>query len=103
MVLWICYIFCWEINDDIVMVMVVYGFGLVVEVFVNIIFFNVLWGYLVSLLLIIGGVFGYLIGMVVVLFISGLGIFFYLCRLSVVWFLVVGLIVLILLWFVIFL
>jgi len=83
--IWTFYTPRWETNDDIAMAMVAHGFGLAAEASANIIFSNVLWGYLVSSLPSIGGVLGYSIGTVAVLFISGAGILFYLRRLSVAW------------------
>jgi len=95
--IWTFYTPRWETNDDIAMAMVAHGFGLAAEASANIIFSNVLWGYLVSSLPSIGGVLGYSIGTVAVLFISGAGILFYLRRLSVAWPLAGGLTALILL------
>ncbi len=49
----------WETNDDVAMSMVAHGYGLAAYGSPNLLFSNVLWGYLVRTLPTIHGVFGY--------------------------------------------
>ncbi|MGN6652960.1 hypothetical protein [Trinickia sp.] len=68
----LCYFFVplWETNDDIAMSMVAHGYGIAKTASPNLIFSNVLWGYLVRSLPSVGGVLGYSIASMASLFVA---------------------------------
>lgn len=80
----LCFLFTpiWETNDDIGMSMVAHGYGIAAIGMPNLIFSNVLWGYLVRLIPEINGVLGYSIATLSVLVVVGMVIIFGLCRLG---------------------
>jgi hypothetical protein len=57
----LCWIFApqWETNDDVAMSMIVHGYGIAAPSTPNLIFSNVLWGYLVRAIPTINGMLGY--------------------------------------------
>jgi hypothetical protein len=84
----------WETNDDIGMSMVAHGYGIASSSSPNLIFSNVIWGYLVRLIPEINGVLGYSIATIWLLLITGTTMSYGLYRLDIGWvptFLVVSL------------
>lgn len=72
----------WETNDDIAMSMVAHGYGIANVGSPNLIFSNVLWGYLVRLIPEINGLFGYSIATLGVLVLVGTAVVYGLCGLG---------------------
>lgn len=83
-VLLLCWFFepRWELNDDVAMSMAAHGYGLAAIGLPNLIFSNVLWGYLVRVLPEINGVLGYSIATLSVLVIVGAVVIYGLYRLG---------------------
>ena len=83
-VLTLCLVFepRWETNDDVAMSMVAHGYGMAAFGSPNIIFSNVLWGYLVRAIPQISGILGYSIATLGVLVIVGAVMLFGLYRLG---------------------
>lgn len=75
----------WETNDDVGMSMVAHGYGLVTVGSPNIIFSNVLWGYLVRAIPAINGVLGYSVATMGVLVIFGAVVLYTLRKLGLSW------------------
>jgi hypothetical protein len=73
----------WETNDDVGMSMVAHGYGVAAIGSPNLIFSNVLWGYLVRVIPEINGVLGYSIATLSVLVIVGTVVIYGLFRLGV--------------------
>jgi hypothetical protein len=78
----LCFFFApkWETNDDVAMSMIAHGYGIAVVSSPNILFSNVLWGYLVRVIPEIHGVFGYSIATLSVLVIVGVVVIYGLFR-----------------------
>lgn len=72
----------WETNDDIAMSMVAHGYGIAAFGSPNIVFSNVVWGYLVRALPEIHGMLGYSIATLVSLFTIGVVVTYGLCHLG---------------------
>ncbi len=72
----------WETNDDVAMSMVAHGYGVAAFGSPNIIFSNVLWGYLVRAIPQVGGILGYSIATLGVLITVGTVVLFGLYRLG---------------------
>lgn len=66
----------WETNDDVAMSMVAHGYGIAATGSPNIIFSNIIWGYIVRSLPTFNGVLGYSIGTFGVLIIAGAAIIY---------------------------
>ena len=83
-VLSLCLVFeaRWETNDDVAMSMVAHGYGVAAFGTPNLIFSNVLWGYLVRAIPQIGGILGYSIATLCVLITVGAVLLFGLYRLG---------------------
>lgn len=79
-----CYSFepRWETNDDVAMSMVAHGYGLAAIQSPNLVFSNVLWGYLVRSIPEVGGVLGYSVATLGVLVIVGTSITYGLIKLG---------------------
>ena len=60
----------WETNDDIGMSMVAHGYGTTAYASANLIFSNVIWGYVIQLLPSVNGVLGYSLAAILVMIIS---------------------------------
>ncbi|WP_284358981.1 hypothetical protein [Candidatus Phycosocius spiralis] len=75
----------WETNDDVAMSMVAHGYGIAAVGMPNLIFSNVLWGYLVRAIPQIDGVLGYSIATIGVLFIVGAVVLHAFRKLGVGW------------------
>ena len=84
-VLLLCFFFApkWETNDDVGMSMIAHGYGIAVIGSPNILFSNVLWGYLVRVIPEINGVLGYSVATLGVLVIVGTVVIYGLLRLDV--------------------
>ncbi len=82
-VLLLCFVFGarWETNDDVAMSMVAHGYGVAAFGTPNIIFSNVLWGYLVRAIPSIDGTPGYSVAALAVLIIAGTMLLFGLYKL----------------------
>jgi hypothetical protein len=76
----------WETNDDVAMSMIAHGYGLAAYGSPNVIFSNVLWGYLVRAIPTINGVLGYSLATLVVLLTFGWATLYFLLRLGVEFF-----------------
>jgi MFS family permease len=72
----------WETNDDVVMSMAAHGYGLAAYGTPNLIFSNVLWGYVVRTIPSINGVLGYSIATMAVLLVFGWATLYFLLRLG---------------------
>ncbi len=72
----------WETNDDVVMSMAAHGYGLAAYGTPNLIFSNVLWGYVVRALPSINGVLGYSLATMAILLICGWATLYFLLRLG---------------------
>lgn len=70
----------WDVNDDIGMSMIAHGYGDYVTGSPNLVFSNVVWGYLVRLIPTINGVFGYSIATFGVIVMIGAVFIFWLIR-----------------------
>ncbi len=83
-VLSLCLVFeaRWETNDDVAMSMVAHGYGVAAFGTPNLIFSNVLWGYLVRAIPQIGAILGYSIATLCVLITVGTVLLFGLYRLG---------------------
>jgi len=81
----LCFLFelRWETNDDIAMSMVAHGYGIASIGSPNIVFSNVVWGYLVRLLPEINGILGYSLATLGTLIVVSTVIVYGLCRLGV--------------------
>ena len=86
----------WETNDDVGMSMVVHGYGIAAVGMPNLIFSNVVWGYLVRAIPQINGVWGYSIATIGVLIIVGTVIFYALRKLGLGWFVSLAVLILLL-------
>ena len=75
----------WETNDDVGMSMVAHGYGIAAVGFPNLVFSNVIWGYLVRVIPQIHGVWGYSIATIGVLVIVGTVVLHALRQLSFGW------------------
>ena len=75
----------WDTNDDIAMSMIAHGYGFAAYGSPNLVFSNVLWGYLVRALPAVHGVPGYSIATILVLLTCGWAILYYLIRLGAGW------------------
>lgn len=84
----------WQTNDDISMSMVAHGYGLAAYSSPNLIFSNILWGYLVRSIPSINGVFGYTIATLSALFVVAAVIVYVLRRVGFDWCIVIALIAL---------
>jgi len=73
----------WETNDDVAMSMVAHGYGIAAVASPNLVFSNVIWGYLVRLLPSMGGVLGYSIATLLVLYVSSFSIFYFMGKLGI--------------------
>ncbi len=73
----------WETNDDVAMSMVAHGYGLAAHPSTNLFFSSSVWGAIVQLIPTINGVLGYSVATVLVLFMAGVAILFFLLRLGV--------------------
>jgi hypothetical protein len=73
----------WQSNDDVAMSMIAHGYGIAAYGSPNLVFSNVLWGYLVRTLPTINGVLGYSIATMTVLFVAIGAIFYFLLRLNI--------------------
>lgn len=80
----LCFLFTpsWETNDDVGMSMVAHGYGIAAISSPNLIFSNVLWGYLVRLIPEINGVLGYSIATLSVLVVVGTALIYGLLRIG---------------------
>jgi hypothetical protein len=80
----LCLIFAlrWETNDDVAMSMVAHGYGIAAFGTPNLVFSNVLWGYLVRTIPMIDGMFGYSCATLAVLVIAGAVLVYGLYRLG---------------------
>lgn len=72
----------WESNDDVAMSMIAHGYGLVTYGSPNLVFSNVLWGYLVRALPTFNGVLGYSLATLTVLLVFGWATLYFLLRLG---------------------
>lgn len=83
-VLCMCWLFepRWETNDDVSMSMIAHGYGVAAIGMPNLIFSNVLWGYLVRAIPEVNGILGYSIATLGVLITLGAVLFFGLYRLG---------------------
>jgi hypothetical protein len=81
--LYVLFVPRWETNDDVAMSMVAHGYGIAAYGSPNIIFSNVLWGYLVRLIPTIHGVLGYSIASIGVLFAAWTATLYFLRRLDI--------------------
>jgi hypothetical protein len=72
----------WESNDDVAMSMVAHGYGLAAYGSPNLIFSNVLWGYVVRALPSINGVLGYSLATMATLLVFGWATLYFLLRLG---------------------
>ena len=75
----------WETNDDVGMSMAAHGYGIAATGSPNLIFSNVIWGYLVRSIPQINGVLGYSIATMLVLVIFGMVMLYALRRLGFGW------------------
>jgi hypothetical protein len=94
LILCICFNPRWESNDDVAMSMVAHGYGLAAYSSPNLLFSNVLWGYLVRALPTVHGIFGYSLATLGVAVLVGTAILYFLARLGIDY--ITGLLVLIL-------
>mgnify|MGYP003861825587 CR=1 FL=1 len=80
----LCFLFnpMWETNDDVGMSMVAHGYGIATAGTPNLIFSNVLWGYLIRFIPEVNGVLGYSIATLGVLVIVGTVLFYGFYRLG---------------------
>jgi MFS family permease len=80
----LCFMFkpCWETNDDVAMSMVAHGYGLAAYSSPQLIFSNVLWGYLVRGLPTIDGVLGYSLATMIGLLVMAWAMLYFLLRLG---------------------
>ncbi|RUP29383.1 MAG: hypothetical protein EKK45_10810 [Curvibacter sp.] len=98
----IIFIFCfffnphWETNDDVAMSMVAHGYGIAAVGMPNLVFSNVIWGYLVRSIPKIYGVLGYSSASISVLVIIGTVLLHALRKLGLAWLLSLPLLLLIL-------
>ena len=72
----------WETNDDVGMSMVAHGYGIAAFGSPQIMFSNVLWGYVIRSIPSVGGVLGYSLATMAALFVSAVAIHFFLLRLN---------------------
>ncbi|SIO38198.1 hypothetical protein SAMN05443247_04652 [Bradyrhizobium erythrophlei] len=93
-ILCICFNPRWESNDDVAMSMVTHGYGLAAYSSPNLLFSNVLWGYLVRGLPTVHGILGYSLATLAVATLVGTAILYFLARMGVSY--LTGLLVLIL-------
>jgi hypothetical protein len=77
----------WETNDDVAMSMAAHGYGLAAYGTPNLIFSNVLWGYVVRAIPSINGVLGYSLATMAVLLVFGWTTLYFLLRLGTGYFL----------------
>lgn len=77
---------CFETNDDIGMSMVVHGYGIAAYGVPQLIFSNVIWGYLIRLIPEINGIFGYSLATIAILFVIGWALLYFLLRLGINYF-----------------
>lgn len=75
----------WETNDDVGMSMVAHGYGLIASGSPNIIYSNVIWGYLVRFIPTINGALGYSVATMGILVIFGTVVLYTLRRLGFGW------------------
>jgi hypothetical protein len=94
LILCICFNPRWESNDDVAMSMVAHGYGLAAYGSPNLLFSNVLWGYLVRGLPTVHGILGYSLATLGVAVLVGTAILCFLARLGIGY--LTGLLVLIL-------
>lgn len=72
----------WQTNDDVTMSMAAHGYGLAAYETPQLIFSNVLWGYLVRAIPSINGVLGYSLASMTVLLVGGWAMLYFLIRLG---------------------
>jgi hypothetical protein len=82
-VLCICFNPRWESNDDVAMSMVAHGYGLAAYSSPNLLFSNVLWGYLVRWLPAVHGILGYSLATLGVAVLVGTAILYFFARMGV--------------------
>jgi hypothetical protein len=73
----------WESNDDVAMSMVAHGYGFAAYSSPNLLFSNVLWGYLVRALPTVHGILGYSLATLGVAVLAGTAILYFLARMGV--------------------
>ena len=72
----------WETNDDVAMSMVAHGYGLAAFASPHLVFSNIVWGYFVSHIPSVAGVFGYSLATAGALIIASSFIFYFMLRLG---------------------
>jgi hypothetical protein len=72
----------WESNDDVAMSMIAHGYGLAAYGSPQLVFSNILWGYLVRTIPTVNGVMGYSLATMGVLLVVGWAILYFLIRLG---------------------
>src|SRR5262249_44191605 len=72
----------WESNDDVLMSMVAHGYGRAVHGSPNLIYSNVIWGYLIRAIPPVDGILGYSVATIAVLLTAGSGMLYFLLRLG---------------------
>lgn len=84
LILALCLLFppYWEANDDLCMSMTAHGYGFVAQGSPNLIYSNVLWGHFVRSLPALGGVLGYSLATMAVVFAVGWAVLYFLLRLG---------------------
>jgi hypothetical protein len=87
----------YQSNDDVGMSMIAHGYGLVAYGSPNLVFSNVLWGYVVRAIPTVNGVLGYSLATMVTLLVFGWATLYFLLRLGVRYFLGLPVVVLLLL------
>ena len=97
-VLALCFFFelHWETNDDVGMSMVAHGYGITTVGMPNLIFSNVVWGYLVRAIPQINGVWGYSIATIGMLVVIGTIVLHALRKLGLGWFVSLAVLMLVL-------
>ena len=85
----LCLIFnpVWQTNDDVAMSMIAHGYGIAAYGSPNLVFSNVLWGYVVRAIPSVNGVLGYSLATMVVLLVFGWATLYFLLRLGAGYFL----------------
>jgi hypothetical protein len=73
---------CWSTNDDVAMSMIAHGYGLASYGSPNLVFSNVVWGYVVRTIPSINGVIGYSLATMAVLLVFGWATMYFLIRLG---------------------
>ncbi|WP_369977138.1 hypothetical protein [Xanthomonas bundabergensis] len=86
----------WETNDDVGMAMLAHGYGMAAVGSPNLVFSNVVWGYIVRLLPTPGGIDGYALATFAVLVLVGTTLLYCLRRLGTGWMLAISILALVL-------